>query len=51
MCQRLTIILPWAEVKGRNVLALGVTGAPRPVLEGSRGHLSDASVVTNNPGK
>lgn len=48
---QLTIIPPWAEVKGRNVLALGVTGAPRPELEGFLRHFGDASVVANNPGK
>lgn len=48
---QLTIFLPWGEVKGRNVFALGVTGAPRPELEWFLRHFSDASVVTNNPGK
>lgn len=48
---QLTILPPWTEIKGRDVLALGVTGPSRPVLEGFFWYLSDTSVVADDAGK
>lgn len=45
--QELTTLLPWIEVKLRDVLALGVAIPSRPVQEGVFRDFSDTSVVTD----
>lgn len=47
----LTTLLPWTEVKGGDVPTGCVSGPPRTEQEGFFRHLSDACVVTDDPGK
>lgn len=46
--QLLTILLPWTEVEGSDILAFGVTSSSRAVLKGSFRYFSDTCVVTDN---
>lgn len=48
---QLTTLLPRTEVKVGDVPAGCVSGPPRSEQEGFVWHLSDASVVTDDPGK